>query len=77
MAKTFGIIDFAIYIGGAGFVMLVKYPTPQAAINGPIEIFSLNVGYYIFKTLITPIYTWLNTCILESHIFPAQYTHTH
>ena len=49
VAKSFGgILDFAIYVGGAGFVMLVKYPTPQAAIHGPIEIFSLNVGgYYI------------------------------
>lgn len=54
VAETFGVIDFAIYVGGAGFIMLVKYPTPQPAINAPITIFSLNVSivnyYYIFYT---------------------------
>ena len=52
VAKTFGILDFAIYVGGAGSIMLVKYPTPQTAIDAPITIFSLNVSYYIFTNTV-------------------------
>ena len=41
-----GILDLAVYIIGDGFGMLVKYPMPRTAIDGPIKVFSLYVCKY-------------------------------
>jgi len=43
LINNFGLYNLAIYLVGGGHGMLVKYPKPQAAINGPIDVFSLNV----------------------------------
>ena len=45
---NFGLYNLAIYLAGSEHGMLVKYPKPNNAIDGPIKVFSLNVNHSIY-----------------------------
>jgi len=37
-------MEFAIYVNGDAFGMVIQYPLPQAATDGPIKVFTLYVS---------------------------------